>query len=84
MQKVASPSQVKKTTHNTRILVTSREREILEMISLGFSSDEIANDLFLSSETVRTHRKSLLQKLRARNTAQLIRIAFEIGALKLD
>jgi DNA-binding CsgD family transcriptional regulator len=68
----------------TRFLVTSREKEILDLISLGFSTDEIANDLFLSSETIRTHRKSLLQKFKARNTAQLIRIAFEFGVLRVS
>ena len=66
-----------------RILVTGREEEILEMLSRGFSTDEIAHCLFLSSETIRTHRKSLLQKFKARNTAQLIRLAFEIGFLKI-
>jgi DNA-binding NarL/FixJ family response regulator len=84
MQNLAINPPGKSTVDNTRILVTSREREILEKISLGLSSDEIANDLFLSSETIRTHRKSLLQKLKARNTAQLIRIAFEVGALKIE
>ncbi len=66
-----------------RILVTDREREVLEMISLGFSTDEIASSLYLSFETIRTHRKSLLQKFQARNTAQLIRMAFEVGFLKI-
>lgn len=66
-----------------RILVTDREKEVLEMISLGFSTDEIANSLYVSFETIRTHRKSLLQKFQARNTAQLIRMAFEVGFLKI-
>ena len=69
--------------NRTRILVTGREREILEMISRGYSSEEIANDLFVSTETVRTHRKSLLQKFKARNMAQLIRRSFELGHLKI-
>lgn len=67
----------------TRILLTNREKEILSSISFGFSTDEIADTLFLSAETIRSHRKSLLQKFGARNTAQLIRMAFETGALKL-
>ena len=70
-------------TNQRRILVTDREREILEIISLGFSTDEIASNLYLSSETIRTHRKSLLQKFKARNTAQLIRLAFEVGYLEI-
>jgi DNA-binding NarL/FixJ family response regulator len=62
-------------------LMTGREREILELISRGFSTNEIARILFLSAETIRSHRKSLLSKLEARNTAQLIRMAFEMRLL---
>lgn len=69
--------------NKTCILVTGREKEILEMISRGYSSEEIANDLFLSTETIRTHRKSLLQKFKARNMAQLVRLSIEFGHLKI-
>lgn len=78
-----SSSVVASCRNNTRILLTNREKEILDMISFGFSSDEIAQDLFLSAETIRSHRKSLLQKFKARNTAQLIRMGFEEGTLKM-
>jgi DNA-binding CsgD family transcriptional regulator len=64
--------------------ITSREMEILEMISYGHSTEEIANELFVSPETIKSHRRSLLTKLKARNTAQLIRIAFEQNHLKLS
>mgnify|MGYP003830372855 CR=1 FL=1 len=63
--------------------VTGREKEILQLISLGYSSEEIARELFVSQETIRSHRKSLLQKFRARNMAQLIRLSFELGHLKI-
>ncbi|MBK8504525.1 MAG: response regulator transcription factor [Saprospiraceae bacterium] len=78
MQKTACNSMF---VSNIRVTLTTREKEILQLISQGFSSDEIASDLFLGSETVRTYRKSLLQKFRARNTAHLIRSAFERGIL---
>ncbi|MBK8502004.1 MAG: helix-turn-helix transcriptional regulator [Saprospiraceae bacterium] len=61
--------------------ITEREIEILELISSGHSTIEIASDLFLSPETIKTYRKSLMNKFGARNMAQLIRIAFEKGVI---
>jgi len=57
--------------------LTNRELEILNLLSLGHSTREIADQLFISSETVKTHRKKLIIKLEAKNVANLIRIAFE-------
>ena len=62
-----------------KILLTDRENEILELVSLGQSTDEIARNLFLSQDTIKTHRRSLLLKFSARNMAQMIRLAFEQG-----
>jgi DNA-binding CsgD family transcriptional regulator len=78
MQKITTNTKV---SSNIRTMLTGREKEILHLISIGFSSDEIARDLYLGAETVRTYRKSLLQKFKARNTAHLIRSAFEKGFL---
>ena len=63
------------------VRITSREREVLVRISKGASSPEIAEVLEVSIETIKSHRKSLLIKFKARNTAHLIRIAFETGIL---
>lgn len=49
--------------------ISKREREVLLLISRGYSAREIAGELFISEETVKTHRKSLLFKLKARNSA---------------
>lgn len=54
-----------------------REIEILDLISHGLSSKEIASLLFLSQETIRTHRKNLIYKFKAKNSVNLIRIAME-------
>jgi len=62
---------------------TKREREILRMIADELTSKEIAQQLYISSETVQTHRKNLLIKLNARNTAGLVRRAFESQLLVL-
>lgn len=56
-------------------VLTRREKEVLTLIAEGLTNNEVAERLFISSTTVDTHRKSLLNKLNARNTASLIRIA---------
>lgn len=61
--------------------VTSREREILELVSLECTTKEIAATLFISSHTVISHRKNLMIKMQAKNTAGLIRRGFEHGLL---
>lgn len=63
----------------TQNYLTKRELEILNLLSCGHSTPEIANQLFLSTETVKSHRRNLIIKLDAKNVANLIRIAFETG-----
>jgi DNA-binding NarL/FixJ family response regulator len=62
--------------------LTRREREIIELIVYENTTHEIAEKLFISEKTVETHRKNLLQKLNARNTAGLVRIAIQKGLVK--
>lgn len=62
--------------------VSKRELEVLEWISNGFTTKEIADQLYISNHTVVTHRKKLLEKMCARNTAVLVRKAFEMGILQ--
>lgn len=52
--------------------VTLREAQILSFMARGNSSKQIADNLFISEHTVLSHRKNLLRKLDARNTAHLI------------
>ncbi|MBN9482426.1 MAG: hypothetical protein BGO70_17760 [Bacteroidetes bacterium 43-93] len=59
--------------------ITRREREVLNLIMKELTNQEIADKLFISLRTVETHRYNLLQKLDARNTAGLLRIAREMG-----
>ena len=58
-------------------LLTIRESEILHLIAYEHSNKEIANKLYISYETVNTHRKKILKKLKVRNTAGMVRVAFE-------
>ena len=59
-------------------LLTRREKEVLELIAEGLTNNEIAKNLFVSSTTVDTHRKNLLAKFEAKNTASLIRMATQM------
>lgn len=57
--------------------LSGREIEVLECIATGRTTHEIAEQLFISKNTVETHRKNLLYKLKARNTAELVNNAYK-------
>lgn len=57
--------------------LTRREKEILNLILDEFTTQEIADKLFISFGTVETHRRNMMLKIGARNTAGLVRIALE-------
>ena len=63
------------------IVLTRREKEVLELIADGMTNAEIAQKLFISVTTVDTHRKNLLAKFETKNTAALIKIAISRGYL---
>lgn len=62
-------------------LISRREKEVLLLIADGFTNAEIAQKLFISIPTVNTHRKSLLEKFDAKNTAILISKATKQGLI---
>ncbi|WP_374463683.1 DNA-binding response regulator [Chryseobacterium sp.] len=57
--------------------LTKREKQILQMVAQGKTSNMIAEELFLSPLTVDTHRKNLLQKFHAKNSTELISRAIQ-------
>lgn|SRR5690606_191465 len=59
------------------IWLTDRERELLKLVAEGYTNIEIADKIYLSPETIKGYRKNLLLKLGAKNTAVLVRMAFE-------
>lgn len=69
----------KESTATTKLIpkISRREKEVLKLIVEEFTTQEIANELFISLKTVESHRSSLLNKLNARNTAGLVRITME-------
>ena len=61
--------------------LSTREKEILKLISQELTAQEIADKLFISMNTVNTHRRNLLSKLNMKNTAGLVKYAVENGFL---
>jgi DNA-binding NarL/FixJ family response regulator len=57
--------------------ISRREKEVLKLIAEEFTTNEIAEKLFISLKTVESHRSNLLAKLNARNSAGLVRISIE-------
>jgi DNA-binding NarL/FixJ family response regulator len=60
-------------------VLTEREREVLALVGQGMSNAEIGAELFLSPATARTHVSHAMVKLRARDRAQLVVIAYQTG-----
>lgn len=61
--------------------ITPRELEILDLLSRGLNSKEIAEKLFISPHTVEYHRRQMLKKTDSRNIAELIGNAYRLGIL---
>ncbi|MEV4242408.1 response regulator transcription factor [Streptosporangium canum] len=63
-------------------LLTDREREVLSLVGTGMTNDEIAEKLFMSPATAKTHVSRTMMKLHARDRAQLVVIAYESGLVR--
>lgn len=70
--------QMLRTKESNKIILTRREKEVLELIADGLTNNEIAVKLFVSVTTVDTHRKNLLSKFQARNIASLVKMAVQM------
>lgn len=62
-------------------VLTEREREVLKYIAEGYTTQEIADKLFLSPKTVETHRAHIMDKLDLHSRAELVRYALRRGIL---
>lgn len=64
--------------------LSAREVEIIKMIAEGLSTDEISDELNLSTHTISSHRKNIYRKTGFKTPVDITRFAFEIGLLKVD
>jgi len=62
--------------------LSDREREVLRLLALGHTNQEIAQELFISVRTAETHRAHIMQKLRLSSRAELVRYALAEGLLE--
>ena len=79
-------SRKKRSTHNHQTCLedlTKRETEILKLIAEEYTNQEIADKLYISPRTVDTHRRNLILKLNAKNTAGLVRFAIKHNLVRL-
>jgi len=65
-------------------LLTSREREVLQLIAEGYSNQRIAQELYISVKTVEAHKAHIMSKLHAQTRTDLIRYALQRGLVGID
>jgi DNA-binding NarL/FixJ family response regulator len=80
-EKILQQLQAHDLSANSIPALTRREKEIIQLLAKGFSSQEIAGKLFLSVYTIDTHRKNMLQKFNVHNTQALINVVNELRIL---
>lgn len=80
-ESVANLLKGKQANENDLPLLTRREVEVLKLIADGLTNQEIADKLFISAWTVDSHRKNLLLKFNAKNSAMLVKTAITSGAI---
>ncbi|MFN8508094.1 MAG: response regulator transcription factor [Dehalococcoidia bacterium] len=77
--------QAKRTDQRSGVeALTSREREVLQLIAEGYTNQGIANALYISVKTVEAHKAHIMAKLHARNRTDLIRYAIRKGIVRLE
>lgn len=79
---VQKPAEREREPHPGLETLTERETEVLGAVAKGMSNAEIAEELFMSHATAKTHVSRLLSKLHARDRAQLVVIAYESGVVQ--
>ena len=79
---VAAEAEARKRTESDPL--SDREREVLRLLALGHTNQEIAKMLYISVRTAETHRAHIMQKLRLASRAELVRHALSEGLLDED
>ena len=81
LNKITGNGHIYKKTDKLNTL-TTREREVLQLVAEGHSSREIAELLFLSVKTIENHRSNMMKKLNLHNITDLIRFAISKGIIQ--
>ncbi|MCB9313266.1 MAG: hypothetical protein H6568_10910 [Lewinellaceae bacterium] len=63
--------------------LSARELEVLALLALGLTSDEIGRKLYIEASTVNTHRRKMIRRAGARNTTHLVFVACQRGWIPL-
>jgi two-component system invasion response regulator UvrY len=66
----------------TPTVLTARETEVLTLLASGFSTQKVADKLYLSPHTVHTHRKSIIRKLSIKSPTEFVIYALDFGLIK--
>ena len=61
------------------VVITVREREILQEIANGLGSKQIEQKFFIAKDTVESHRKNIIKKMRAESMCHAVAMAFRLG-----
>jgi two-component system response regulator NreC len=64
--------------------LSRREKEVVQLVAMGYKNKEVAEKLGVATKTVETHRANIMNKLALRNIAQLIRYAIKKGFVTID
>ena len=80
---LSRPAPVAGETPARLAALTPREREVMALVATGLSNDDIAEQLFISSVTAKTHANRAMTKLGARDRAQLVVMAYETGLVRV-
>jgi len=64
--------------------LSPRETEIVHLLAYEYSTKQIAHLLYVSFDTIKTHRKNIQYKLGAKNVAGIVRVAFQSGILMVE
>jgi DNA-binding NarL/FixJ family response regulator len=62
-------------------ILSSREKEIIQLIAQEYTTEEIAEKLIISKHTIEAHRKNIFMKLNVKNIAGLINVAIRLGVI---
>lgn len=69
--------------NTTLVIVSKREQEVLQLMSKGLTVKEIAHALYLSTHTIISHKKNLIEKLEARNSIELVVKAIRLNVIDI-